>query len=228
MLNDQRIEKALKGIETTPARAKIPPILDKNPIFAANFLTVQDSEEALELMLRAFNSLKEGKKELPVLEACITLSYTNFNWYVDFTKELIKLVAEEQENNFNPPYELCPEEIDGEYPTFCPPMRVNAKKKVVQVPFRYKCQDAINKHRIIYISKSYSLEDFREGYPAWYSFSDTIVFEKYNVRLNKRVRIVFRSGEFHYYICGASDNWQEIRDIPLELDYVVSTLLFRN
>ena len=57
---------------------------------------------------------------------------------------------------------------------------------------------------------------------------DTVVFEKYNSKTNKHVRIVFRDGEFHYLMCGASDNWKEITEVPLEIDEVVTTMLFKS
>ena len=82
-------------------------------------------------------------------------------------------------------------------------------------------------YRVLYIKEGYSLSDFEGGFPAWYTFSTTTLYEEYNPKTNKRVKIDFKNGEFFYYLAGASDNWVEIVDVPLEMDSVVSALLFR-
>lgn len=205
----------------------MPPILDRDPVFAANFLTIKDSEEVLEKLLEMYNSLREGSNKYPILKACVLKSFTNFKWFMDFTKELIKI------NDIGEfPVDLikfCPKSNTREVFEIFPPLTYNKKKhRGVPLNFKSRVKDEIDMYRILYISQNYSLEDFRNGYPAWYSLGDTIVFENYNIRTNTRVRIIHRGGEFMYFLCGASDNWKEIRDVPLEMDYVVAALLFRD
>ena len=43
----------------------LPPILDKDPVFAAGFLTIRDSDIALEAMLVAYESIKGKRNLLP-------------------------------------------------------------------------------------------------------------------------------------------------------------------
>ena len=49
-----------------------------------------------------------------------------------------------------------------------------------------------------------------------------------NIKTNKRVRIDFNKGELLYFIAGASDNWKQVVNVPIEMDYVITALLFRN
>ena len=91
-----------------------------------------------------------------------------------------------------------------------------------------KDKNPINLWRIKYIREEFEESEFADGYPAWYSFNDTTVFEHYDENSNVRVRIDFNNGEFLYYICGASDNWQRLQEVPLEVDYIISALLFRS
>ena len=206
-----------------------PPILDKDPILAANFLTIEDSGKCLEIMLSAFEGLKKGERTYPLIEYCILWSFTNFNWFVSFTKELIKLIAEDKKYSF--PIELCPEYDEKKdkkgITEFFPPTKY-AKKRAHPVKFRNKIKDSIDMYRILYIASNYYLEDFRGGFPAWYSIGDLVVYESYNAKTNVRIRVIHRDKEFRYFICGASDNWKEIMEVPLEMDYIVTALLFRD
>lgn len=211
-----------------------PCILDRDAVLAANFLTIEDSKDTLELMLNVFKGLRSDDCKYPLAKMCVMWSFTNFNWFVKFTEELIRLVLGDDEK-FDFPMDLCPpivncgtkDQFGKAY--FCPPLKYNTKKKRAElVKFRTKVIDPVDCYRIQYISCNYYLEDFREGYPAWYSLRDVVVYENYSPRTNKRIRIVHRNGEYHYYLTGASDNWKEIMEVPLEMDYVVSALLFRD
>ena len=77
--------------------------------------------------------------------------------------------------------------------------------------------------------ENYDMSEFIDDcYPNWYLLKDTTVFEQYSEKTNTRVRIDFRDGEFSYYIAGASDNWQKIECVPIEMDHIISALIFRN
>ena len=82
-------------------------------------------------------------------------------------------------------------------------------------------------NRVKYIREAYEADEFLNGYPKWYELP-VRVFEQYNSKLNKRVRICYENNEFRYFIAGASDNWEEIYDVPLEIDTIIHTLLFSN
>lgn len=218
--------KDLQKIEIKHSKyLKYPIILDRDPKYAAYSLTITDSGVTLELMLAAFNSIVKGTKEYPLIEYNILYSSTMFDWFVDFTYKLLDLQEEEYE--WKVPYELRPDE---ESPlAFFPPVTQRIRQRHATMRrFSLNAVDPIDRFRVIYISKMWDLEDFREGFPAWYSLYETTIYEEYNSKTNVRVRITFTRGEFRYFICGASDNWKEICDVPLEMDHIVSALLFRS
>ena len=221
------LEKYLKDIVIKKEEnMKYPIILDRDPKYAASALTIHDSEATLELMLSAFNSLINFQKEYPLIEYNIMYSQKTFDWFVDFTYKLIDLVEEGME--WNVPYEFRPEDsMKGLM--FFPPVEYKAyKKRAVPKKFRYTVKSPIDKYRVIYISQMWDLEDFRDRFPIWYSLYESTLFEEYNSKTNVRVRISYIRGEFRYFICGASDNWQEIVNVPLEMDHIITALLFRN
>ena len=76
--------------------------------------------------------------------------------------------------------------------------------------------------------EGYHVSDFRGGFPAWFALSKVTILEQYNPKTNKRVKIEFSQGEFRYYTAGASDKWARILGVPLEMDNIISALLFRN
>ena len=157
-------------------------------------------------------------------------SNDNFMWFATFFKELEN--ALEVENNYEVPYFRLPEN-SGEAPNVYQPFKANYRgKNKIKLNFlksNVKEQPPINNYRILYIMAEYDMDEFQEDcYPGWYLLKDTTVFEQYNEKTNTRVRVDFRNGEFMYFIAGASDNWQQIPDVPIEMDHVVSALLFRN
>ena len=202
-----------------------PYILDKDPVKAASYLTIKDSTLALELLLKAYDSIEARTNEYPILQYCIVWSQSNFEWFVLFTLELIRLVTGE-EGEFKFPYEFIQERKFNPL-SFFPPLEYKSKRAVVR-KFRKEFTNVVDAYRVLYLSHKYDLQDFREGFPAWYTLGSLCVFEEYNPKTNTRVKITFSDGELHYYIAGASDNWQEIYDVPLEMDHIVSALLFRS
>jgi hypothetical protein len=103
------------------------------------------------------------------------------------------------------------------------PLRLEYKSSNVQD------KDPINNYRISYILKGFQMHEFQgDTYPAWYLLKNTTIFEQYDERTNKRVRVDVRDGDLYYFIAGASDNWKIISDVPKEMDYVISALIYRH
>lgn len=204
-----------------------PPVLDRDPVFAAEFLTKEDTKAAYSFLLLVFKAIEEGSlDEYVLVNKFLNKNEKAYKWLVTFFKELEKVL--EVERRKIPLYDCkVNEEVD-----FPPPCRVSKKHKekygLKPIEIKLNKDDTINKHRVMYIKGCYELEDFYNGYPSWYELSDTTVFENYNVKTNRRIRIDCRKGEFLYFIAGASDNWQQIIEVPLEMDYVIAALLFRN
>jgi hypothetical protein len=205
------------------------PILDINPVFAANFLTKEDLKTSYNLLIKVYNDIKENLFTYKPLISTILDSRGNFMWFATFFKELEKNL--EVEEPYNIPYKCSPDNEDSELTIYQPFKATHRKGKVglTYLKTNVKDQSPINNYRILYIMEDYDMNDFQgDCYPGWYLLKDTTVFEQYNEKTNTRVRIDFRNGEFLYFIAGASDNWQPIPEVPIEMDHVVSALIFRN
>lgn len=205
--------------------AAYPPILDEDPCFAARFLCIEDLDTYFIVLKKAIYNLSHPEEpcDFPILVSSLKYSKENLEWFLTFYREMGTLKGEDL-IDINVP-EIA---FAGKGLEFYPPFVVAPRHKVHYEKIRIKSKNPIVKHRVMYIKNAFGVTDFRDGYPAWYSFNNTTVFENYDENSNVRVRIDFNNGEFLYYICGASDNWQCLQDVPLEIDYVVSALLFRN
>lgn len=217
-------KNGLKGKES-----KLIPILDKDPILAANFLTIKDCEDALVLLTDTFRNLKSLSQKNKALEMNILLNKETFNWFATFATEIDRIVT--GTSVIEIPYQHL-KDLSEVYPnllTFFPPCNYNHINKRLEL-FKYKVRDKnpINLWRIKYIRDEYEEGDFNDGYPAWYIMSEVTVYENYSTRTNRRIKIDFINGEFIYYIAGASDKWRRIIGVPSEMDYVVASLLFKN
>ena len=207
---------------------EFPPVTDYNPIFAAQFLTIEDSLFYYDLLREFFEALWKGKSaRFLVLSEFIKDSRKAYEWLVFFYKELERILEIEDIKDV-PKFEGGDEEIIFTLPSYLRKKVSSDYYGFYPKKFKLNNNDVVNRYRVVYIGKSLELTDFRDGFPAWYMLNDTTVFEDYNVKSNKRIRIDFRRGEFLYFVAGASDNWQQIVDIPLEIDYVVAALMFRN
>ena len=204
-----------------------PPILDESPTFSADFLTIEESKICYAVLRKVYEELiARGATNFILIKESMLQNKECFFWFLEFFRELENILDAFPLNLDNV---VLPKE-EGEL-AFYPPMRIKKKRgKYVaeEIPIKIRVADTINKYRVYYIGNSYEVDEFRGGYPAWYSLNETTVFEKYDEKTNTRVRINFLGGEFIYFIAGASDNWQQIQDVPIEIDYVVSALLFRN
>ena len=204
------------------------PILDIKPFYAAKALTKEDLRLSYDILKKIFREIREGKVSYKVLADSILDSIENFMWYISFFKEMQNIL--EDEENFEIPYDKCPKKNNCKgVPEFQFPFKMISPTKLRYLKNLTNIKDPINMYRTQYIIAQYDIDDFQdETYPAWYLIKDTVVYEQYNEKTNVRVRITFLGGQFRYYISGASDNWQEITGVPLDMDHVVSALLFKN
>ena len=203
-----------------------PPILDMDPILAANFLTVVDAEDSLVLLTDTFNNLKKQSQVNKALELNILYSKSSFDWFVKFTLEIDRLITGSAAINI--PYEIAEELPDKPIVAFLPPLERTYRKRMEPLPYKVKNKNAINFWRIKYIKDGLESSDFFDGFPAWYIMSEITIYEEYSTKTNRRVRIDFINGEFIYYLAGASDKWRRIIGVPTEMDYVVASLIFKN
>ena len=226
---DKRVLKPIKEYIITSKQAKYIPVLDRDPVFAARALTKKDIWLSYKLLKETFEEI--GKDEIyhEPLANTILFSRENFMWFSTFFKELGKILEEEE---FDIPYEKCPAINFLKPPVVYQPFHVCKNKKGLRL-YNYKVLSKklppINNYRIKYIMENYDMSEFIDDcYPNWYLIKDTTVFEQYSEKTNTRVRVDFRDGEFSYFIAGASDNWQKIEGVPLEMDHVIAALIFRS
>lgn len=227
-------DKTLKPIKeyelTSTKQGKYIPILDKDAVLAARALTKKDIEDSYELLKETFQEIAEDKIFHELLANTLLFSRENFIWFVTFLKELENIIGIEE--NFEVSYEKCPTIVGLKAPVVYQPFYATMnrrKNKLYSYKILSKKLIPINNYRIKYIMENYDMSEFiDDAYPSWYLIKDTTVFEQYSEKTNTRVRVDFRDGEFSYFIAGASDNWQKIEMVPIEMDHVVSALLFRS
>ena len=201
----------------------LPYILDSDPIRAANSLTLEDEVSIMKLVKETYEKLGEKDQPNIAFEKMLRYSKSNFDWFALFAIELFRI----NEQKVEVPYNKV--RITGEMTDLFlfPPLTYSGGKAKADLP-RGTEVNPIVQYRILYISQAHEAQEFRDGFPAWYVFSDTTLYEHYSNTTGVRARIDFNNGEFHYYIAGASDNWKQIVGVPLEMDSIVSNLLFRN
>lgn len=203
-------------------------ILDKDPVYAARALTIKELGEAYSLLKKVFEDIRDGGCYYEPLQDTVLFCRKNFLWFCSFFKEMEVLLKVEE---FQIPYEKTPptathRNIKVFQPFYCE--ENEGELNLVEYPTNVEGQHFINNYRVRYILECYGLEDFQnDSFPVWYLIHDVTVFEQYSEKTNTRVRVDFREGRFLYFIAGASDKWQQIEEVPVEMDHVIAALLFR-
>lgn len=207
------------------------PILDRNPKYAARYLTKTDLIDSYNLLKEVFREIEEDNIKHEILADTILYCHENFYWYNIFIKEATNILREE---SIKVPCRKCPDFKLGEHTLFQHPFGVyyDAKRKnyfVEELSSNKETNDEVNNYRIKYIIDQHELSEFLgDGYPAWYSLQNLTIYEDYCTKTNTRIRIDFKDGSLHYFIAGASDNWKEIENVPYNMIYIIFALLFRN
>ena len=209
------------------------PILDKDPEYAAKFLTRRDLVSSYKLLKEVFEEIRNNKKYHEILYDTVMDSKNNFYWFSKFFETMEEILKVSEDKKYNIPFNKAPFNL-GVAPNVVQPYFYSCVRKEHKVSVKYyrtnvKNQDPINNYRIRYIVEDYEMNDFQDDeYPGWYVLKNTTIYEQYNEKTNTRVRIDFRDGQFFYFIAGASDNWEMIPDVPIEMNHVISALLFRH
>ena len=220
-----------------PEEAYIPNITSTEATKAPYCMVKEDIEKNYILLCKFFNELKEGTPtKYTMLYNILTYSVDNFVWLATFTKELETLYGKlgNEICDIEIPYDLLPTKKSKEALYWYPPTELltlrGNKYKVLYKRAKTRVKyNIIKLNRLLYIKNNYEGSDFYDGFPEWYRIRDGIeVFNKYCRNISKRIRIVYIDNEYRYYIAGASDNWQEIQGAPIEIDDVVTALLFRD
>ena len=214
-----------------------PKILDNDPEKAALGLTRKDLKEALNNIREAFVGIQNEEPKYKLLTEAIMYSNENFMWFSIFVDKAEKLLQRvktvyipydkipknrEKIVRMFPPFYVLP--VKEKYKAFNDDVGKNLADKIsFEVP--KISSSLVDLYRMTYIREEFEVSEFGGHYPRWYTLP-VVVYQKYNPYLNSRVKICYQNNEFRYYIAGASDNWEEIFDVPLEIDAIISTLLF--
>ena len=205
-----------------------PPILDEKAKYAATFMTKSDTERAFQALMIVFLKIKEGvQSEYKILQNDIMRNHLNYMWFLTFYKSLCTLLKEGEPDKslveYAPKFE-GKSKLEFQYPYTIENEKLVYDKYNID---EKRANDVVVGYRIKYICEGYSLDDFTDGYPVWYNFFNTTIYERYSERTNVRVRIDFKDGLLYYFVAGASDNWQQITGVPLEIDEVIKSIIFR-
>ena len=220
-----------------PEAACVPNITSTEATKAPYCMTKEDIEKTYVLLDKFYKELNEtGTTKFTMLYNILTYSMDNFIWLATFTKELENLYAKlgNEIYDIEIPYDLLPTRKSKEALYWYPPTELlqlrGGKYKVLYKRAKVRVKyNIIKLNRLLYIKNNYEGPDFYDGFPEWYYLKDGIeVFNKYCRNISKRVKIIYINNEYRYFIAGASDNWQEIQGAPLEIDDVVTALLFRD
>lgn len=220
-----------------PEAAYVPNITSTEATKAPYCMIKEDIEKTYVLLDKFYKELNEtGTTKFTMLYNILTYSRDNFIWLATFTKELENLYAKlgNEIYDIEIPYDLLPTRKSKEALYWYPPTELlqlrGGKYKVLYKRAKVRVKyNIIKLNRLLYIKNNYEGPDFYDGFPEWYYLKDGIeVFNKYCRNISKRVKIIYINNEYRYFIAGASDNWQEIQGAPLEIDDVVTALLFRD
>lgn len=235
MTTKQIIIKVLRNIDNEIIDkiedAYFPPIVESYPELNADSLPIEEQRKAYRALKDSFESLKQNKSSHKYLEECMCYNERTFIWFCTFFKKLEGQMS--KKSNYLIPYNLTPPNKDKNFLFFQYPMYVSELQgKFIAHYIKYKGErlnnDIIKKHRAELISKRLEYTDFKNGFPNWYVLPN-VVFEKYSSKINKRAKLLYNGkGEFEYYISGASDNWEQVYNVPLEIDDIIACILFQD
>lgn len=79
--------------------------------------------------------------------------------------------------------------------------------------------------RIIIAYMQPTFEEFICGVPNWLSQMVPVVLRAYDSDNRRHIKIVNENGRYRYYTSIISDNFKEIKDVPPEMDKIVSYLI---
>ena len=141
------LKRALENITVkNNEQLSYPYILDRDPVFAAKYLTIEDSEEAVKLLSYTYKVLKGKEKSKYVLLERNMQMHAVFDWFAKFYTELINYYN--LEGCEDVPYNLKPKGQVTYNLLFFPPL-IYKTKKIVEVKFPSKIVDTVSKYRCL-------------------------------------------------------------------------------
>lgn len=199
-------------------------ILDMDPIKAAQSLTIQLATNYIKRLKFSFALAHvHHAKKPPHFSRVIpevTYSKQNYAWYSEFYRALCEMIN---------PENIKVDIFRDEYVFMCKEIKFKGEKLLFDInQTNISNEEIINKNRIAFIEKRYTHNKFVHGYPSWYLKIDGNIYKKYNRTLKRDFRIEYRDGRYRYYIADYFNQWEEIQDVPLEIDGFIQTILKNN
>lgn len=88
-----------------------------------------------------------------------------------------------------------------------------------------KAKDTIVVSRMMLTDMDPDFDDFVKGVPVWLSAIRNVLITAYDMVNRRHIRITQEGRRYRYFTAIISDNWQEILDVPPEMDVVVNYLI---
>lgn len=217
-------------------------ILDQDPKKAAKYLIRKHITfyiPIIELVFRRIHTKDNSKKLISSLDEFTTYSKHNYIWLASFYKELQELYKKHisKENKykksiigFNTEFLLPLDEIPNrKFKIFESKYFLCTREFVKKLNSEVKVvKDIIDYSRKVYLLNKYSKSKFVSGYPRWYVESMTI-FKSYDYKNRVNIKIdVNKSKGYKYYYSMVSSEWYELKNVPVEMEYVINSLIFPN
>lgn len=87
--------------------------------------------------------------------------------------------------------------------------------------------DLITASRVEYIKEGYSSMLFPAGVPGWYIDTNKIIYEKYDSTAGKSYRVTQSNKGLKYFTAEYFNQWNEITDVPKDIEELIRHLIYR-
>ena len=215
-------------------------ITDKDPILAARAIP-------LELIEPTVLSIKEGYEKAQMYEhrrirqvttldelvySDLTYSRKNCEWYQEFYKELLDITKIAGILEL-PKFQISPLKVKNSQMFLVNPLNIHSplldgyyQDLISKNKERYeKILDMYTLSRVMLIDLKPQFEDFVKGTPIWLLSISNVLLEAYDQLHRRHIRIIRDKNKLRYMTSVISDNWEEVTDVPSEMDIIVQYLI---
>lgn len=215
-------------------------ITDRDPILAAKAIPLELIENISQNIQKGY----EKAKNVGHVRACkitsldnlvhsdLTYSKKNCEWYKAFYKELqdiskvagifiipdldIRLIDIKQSSTFMiNPFNLHSPNLDEFYQDL-----IELHKDSY-----FKLTDIYSLSRMMLLDMNPHFEDFVKGIPCWLVNASNTLVQAYDLQNRRHIKIIKDGERLRYLTSIISDRWQEIENVPKEMDVIIKYLV---
>lgn len=218
--------------------------LDDNPIMCVNNTPVSLFAHILTSIKSGYGSLlanptsfnKTTCKEIEDLEDLIIkdilFSKKNRDWIVQYFNSMSSIYQKISGENYGSiSADFNPVKNKDKY--FTRPLKIHLPtfdkmfEKLVEEnsAVYFEITDPILLSRTILIDLQPTEDEFVQGIPDWLSNIEGMGFSAFDPITKKHIKIVRVNDNYKYFISKISDNWQEITDVPKDMQYIINYLI---